>query len=214
MLIILLGSYLLGSLPTAYLAGKQSGGKDLSRSGTGTAGAANVWHSVSRKMGLLVFLADVLKGAIPPLVIRQFDLGPSLQVAGGLASIAGHNWSIFLGFRGGRGVATVVGMMLALAPKEALIIVAVGLAGIPLHQTAVSVLTAIALIPLLCWYFGESRVVVLGGVAVLALIIAKRLEANRKRMTPGAGKGRVLLYRFLYDRDIKDRKAWIRGKRQ
>ncbi len=209
---VIASSYFLGAIPLAYLLGRWLRGKDISQAGTGTSGAANVWHSVSRKWGLLVFFADALKGAAGPIAGQLAGLDQPVQVAAGLAVVTGHNWSVFLRFRGGRGIASIVGMMLVLGPREGLIAIAIGLAGMPLRKTAITVLAGIALIPVMGWLFGQGPAIISGEIAIVVLVIAKRLEANRRSFPRDAGAWQVLLYRLLLDRDIRDRKAWIEGQ--
>lgn len=211
-IIVVIASYLLGSIPSAYLAGKWSKGEDITKAGTGTTGAANVWQTISRTAAVMIFLADMSKGVIPLLVSRQLGFGLPAQIASGLAAIIGHNWSLFLRFRGGRGIAASVGVVLILAPIEVAVSVIISLLGAPLRKLALFVLVAIIILPFLSWYFGLEKAVI-GGEAIIALlVIVKRLEANRRRIRPGVNKWEVLLYRFLYDRDIRNRKAWIAGR--
>ena len=113
-------SYASGSLPFAYLAGAASG-VDLRKQGSGNLGATNVFRVLGWKIGLVVFLADALKGALPVLLLPRLIGGTSEPVlwaiACGVAAIAGHVRPVWLGFsRGGKGVATAAGVFFALAP--------------------------------------------------------------------------------------------------
>jgi glycerol-3-phosphate acyltransferase PlsY len=121
-------AYLSGSLPFAYLAGAVKG-VNLRMQGSGNLGATNVFRVLGWKIGLAVFLADVLKGALPVLLLpRQVGGGdPTLwAIACGVAAIAGHVRPVFLGFRkGGKGVATASGVFFALAPLPMLVAFAV-----------------------------------------------------------------------------------------
>lgn len=116
----LLVAYASGSLPFAYLAGKAKG-VDLRTQGSGNLGATNVFRVLGWKIGITVFLADALKGALPVLLLPPHIIGatnPTLWAIGcGVAAIAGHVRPLFLGFRkGGKGVATAAGVFFALAP--------------------------------------------------------------------------------------------------
>ena len=115
---LILGSYLFGSIPCGYLLGKIKR-VDLRRHGSGNTGATNAFRVLGKQLGMLVFFCDVVKGLVPALAGAHF--GPGWGVLAGLATVAGHNWSVFLGFRGGRGVATGAGVVLALMPKAAII---------------------------------------------------------------------------------------------
>jgi acyl-phosphate glycerol 3-phosphate acyltransferase len=118
-LIVLVG-YLIGSIPTAFIVGKQLKGVDLRKVGSLNPGAANVGRLVSKRWGYAVFVLDAVKGALPVLLARYlFKLG--MVTEGGLllaaaVVICGHNWSVFLGFVGGRGLAAMVGAGMAVSP--------------------------------------------------------------------------------------------------
>lgn len=115
---LILGSYLFGAIPCGYLLGRVRG-VDLRRHGSGNIGATNAFRVLGKQLGMVVFFCDVVKGLVPALVGAHF--GPGWGVLAGLAAVAGHNWSVFLGFRGGRGVATATGVALALMPKAVII---------------------------------------------------------------------------------------------
>ena len=130
--VILIG-YLLGSIPFGVIISRLTAKKDLRAYGSGKTGATNVLRTAGKKAAFLVVVTDLLKGIVPVviagyifgdklLVINNFGIGADLaQVFAGLAAIAGHNWSIFLNFKGGRGVATFFGGLVALCPPAALI---------------------------------------------------------------------------------------------
>jgi glycerol-3-phosphate acyltransferase PlsY len=120
---LILGAYLIGSVPFAYLIAKAVRGIDIREVGSGNVGATNVGRALGRKWGILVFALDVLKGFLPTLAAlllhrcrigeAELPLGVALT---GFAAVAGHNWPIFLKFRGGKGMATSCGVFLALFP--------------------------------------------------------------------------------------------------
>jgi glycerol-3-phosphate acyltransferase PlsY len=128
---VLLG-YVLGSIPFAYLAGRITRGIDLREHGSGNLGATNVYRTLGWKTAAIVFLCDVLKGALPVLFVLRFTAGAHLYlwaIAAGVAAIAGHAKPVFLLWRGGgKGVATATGVFLALAPVPTLVAVATWLA--------------------------------------------------------------------------------------
>jgi len=129
--VIIIG-YILGSIPSGLLVSKYFARVDIRKFGSGKTGATNVLRTAGKKAAFLVLLLDLLKGALAVvfaglivgrnyLVINDFGLGLLVaQVLAALASIAGHNWSIFLKFKGGRGVATFFGGLVALCPVAAL----------------------------------------------------------------------------------------------
>lgn len=119
----LVASYLLGAVPGSFLIARARG-VDIRTVGSGNVGATNVFRSVGKKWGILAFFLDALKGAAPALwllpAIRAMggpDLAPDWRLGFGALAVAGHNWPVFLGFKGGKGVATSAGMLLAVAPS-------------------------------------------------------------------------------------------------
>lgn len=114
--LLLLSAYLLGSLPTAYMAGRLTRGVDIRKLGSGSVGGSNVGVVVSHWLVFPVGIVDLGKGMLAVALAKWLDLGMGWQAAVGLLAIAGHNWSIFLGFSGGRGIGTSIGMMLVLFP--------------------------------------------------------------------------------------------------
>jgi acyl phosphate:glycerol-3-phosphate acyltransferase len=126
---LVFASYLIGSIPAAYLAGKLTRGIDLREHGSGNLGATNVYRVLGARTAIIVFLADVLKGAIPVLLFPGMTAAvrPDLwAVAYALAAIAGHVRSVFLLWRGGgKGVATAAGAFMSLAPLPSLVALAI-----------------------------------------------------------------------------------------
>jgi len=131
-IIVIIVSYLLGSIPFGLLIAKRGAKVDVTQYGSGKIGATNVLRTAGRKAALIAVACDLLKGVFAViiagvivgdsyLVVGNFWLGALIaQVIGALAAMAGHNWSIFLRFRGGRGVATFFGGLMALCPAAAL----------------------------------------------------------------------------------------------
>jgi acyl phosphate:glycerol-3-phosphate acyltransferase len=113
--------YLLGSFPSAYIAGRMVKGKDIRRIGGGNMGTLNVLREIGFLPGLMVFLADVAKGTLAVLVAGWLGVSQLAVFMTGAAAVAGHNWPVWLDFRGGRGGATTYGVLLGLAPPEAAI---------------------------------------------------------------------------------------------
>lgn len=121
--LLLVGAYLLGAVPFGLLIGYSIAGIDVRTLGSGNVGATNVLRCVGRTAGLAVLVLDMAKGAIPVLIAAHLEVS-TLSIAGvALASVVGHVFSIFLGFRGGKGVATAIGAFLPLAPVPSLILI-------------------------------------------------------------------------------------------
>ncbi len=117
--------YLLGAVPNGYLLGKLVAGVDVRTQGTGKTGASNTRTLLGWRRGFFpVFLLDASKGAAAVLLASWTadGLNPWVRVAGGMAAIIGHSWPVYLGFKGGRGVATGIGVMLMLLPHAMLVV--------------------------------------------------------------------------------------------
>lgn len=151
--LLVVAAYLLGSLPFGYAAGRLAR-VDLRATGSGNTGATNVYRSLGLAWAVPVILLDVLKGFLPVWLFPMWDgeARPYLAIAYGVAAVAGHVWSIFLRLRGGKGVATAAGVMLALAPIAAAIAMLVWI-GLVLITGFVSVasLVAATLVPVLAY---------------------------------------------------------------
>lgn len=120
----LFAAYMIGSIPTAFIFGKILKGIDIRKVGSGNTGATNVYRSIGKTPGLIVLFLDVLKGALPVFLIPglmngMFEpIGADLyKILIGVAAISGHVWTIFLNFKGGKGVATTAGVGIVMAPK-------------------------------------------------------------------------------------------------
>jgi glycerol-3-phosphate acyltransferase PlsY len=122
MLVLL--SYLLGSIPSAYIAGRLLRGIDIRKVGDGNVGAANAYREIGAKAGIAVLVADVGKGAIAASITSILASQPVVLLAG-IGAVAGHNWPLYIGFRGGRGESTAIGVLSVLFPQPMLILLAV-----------------------------------------------------------------------------------------
>ncbi|GIM48207.1 glycerol-3-phosphate acyltransferase 2 [Collibacillus ludicampi] len=114
-------AYLLGSISSSYLAGRMIAGIDIREHGSGNAGATNTLRVLGPKVAAVVLLADLLKGVVAVLIAERLTGGQETAgVFAGIAAIAGHNWPIYYGFRGGKGIATTIGVTFTLVPLAAL----------------------------------------------------------------------------------------------
>ena len=134
--VLVVGGYLLGSVPAAYLIGRAAGA-NVYEVGTRNPGAANTFREVGRAAGVAVFAADVLKGGLPVIAGQLLDAPLPAVVAGAAAALLGHWLPVFMRFRGGAGLATAIGSGVALAPLLALIAVAVGLVSVVVWRRTV-----------------------------------------------------------------------------
>jgi glycerol-3-phosphate acyltransferase PlsY len=169
-LVIALG-YLIGSLPTAYLAGRLRGRRDIRRLGDTNPGAANVYRELGPAAGVAVFVGDVVKGAAVVLIARAAHGSQAVLMLSGLAAVIGHNWPVFLGFRGGRGVSTSIGVLGALAPVPVLIVTPPTVLIIAWRRN-VTLGMAFAYIAffLLAWWRHVNPAVILYGIGLASLV--------------------------------------------
>jgi len=183
-LLLLCLSYLLGSIPTGLLLAKAFG-VDIRATGSGNIGATNVYRSAGRTLGVLTLAGDCLKGLIPVLAARHLGL-PEVWVAGaGLAAFLGHVYTVFLGFKGGKGVATALGVFLGISPPAvgvALLIFVLVL--LTWRYVSLGSIAAAAAMPLLVALFERREVPVALTVVVAALVVYKHKE-NIQRLRDG-----------------------------
>jgi glycerol-3-phosphate acyltransferase PlsY len=213
--LLLIAAYLLGSVPLAYLLAKWSRGIDIRQYGSGNVGASNVRKLASRWTFIATIIFDLGKGMVMVWIAKLTGLGIAQQVTVGIAAIIGHNWSVFLRFNGGRGILTTLGVVAILVPwlTPIVLVIAFGLA--PLHQLALGTLIALVLLPVLVWFFSqplgisEPFTMTLGSLAMLLIAITRRLTAPRTSLTATVSGGELFINRLLFDRDIRDREAWI-----
>lgn len=191
--IIALLGYLLGAIPWGLWLGRVFRGIDIRKQGSGNMGATNVYRTLGPVLGITTLLLDVLKGAaavwVVPRLVHAPDLDPTLaRVIAGLAAVAGHIWTVFAGFRGGKGVATTVGVLLALSPAAfgvfvAVFVVAVAITG---FVSVGSTLGAIAFtFAAAVFEPGGVRSPVFALAVVLAILIVWRHRENYRRLARG-----------------------------
>ncbi|MBA7663547.1 Glycerol-3-phosphate acyltransferase [subsurface metagenome] len=214
-LALILGAYLIGSVPISYIVAKLSRDIDLRQYGTGQVGAGNLWRLTSRRLALPVAIFDLIKGLLMVWVAQLMGLDITQQLAVGLAAIIGHNWPIFLRFSGGRGVGTTIGVIIILPIINDMtlwgtiaFLAALIIGTIIMRSSPVPVFVGVAALPLVSWFY-EPLSVTLAFLAMFLIIVIKRLTAPRSGEAVLIGKGQLLLNRLLFDRDIMDRKAWM-----
>ncbi len=186
-IIAMVGSYLLGAIPTSYWVVRAARGQDLRTMGSGNLGATNLYRQLGWKFAVPVGLFDALKGAIPVAVFGPWaGLDVLASIGLGLLAVVGHVWSIFVGFRGGKGVATGGGIVLGVAPFAfvgALVawILVVKFTG---YVSLGSIVSA-ALLPLLIWLFNPADRIAVLPIAALALLVIWFHRANIRRLLAG-----------------------------
>jgi glycerol-3-phosphate acyltransferase PlsY len=208
--LLVIAAYLMGSIPSAYLAGRWLKGIDLRHYGSGTVSGTGVYYHVSKPAIVAVGLFDLAKAALPTWLALRWGLGLGVALAAGVAAMIGHNWPLYLGFKGGRGHSTILGVMLVVFPWGFPYLLAFMAVGRLLGYTALFSLLGIASLPLLIQLADQPAEVVWASVAMLIITVIKRLEANRQPLPPERPeRRRVLLSRFLFDRDVGPHQEWV-----
>ena len=203
-------AYLLGSIPSGYLAGKWIKGIDLREYGSGTVSGSMVWEHVAKWAVFPVGIFDIFKGALPTWLSLKLGLSEQAAMVVGLAAVVGHNWPIYLNFQGGRGLSPFLGELFVLFPLGMLILL-IGLGiGNRLKSPAVPLFTII-LLPVFAALFDGPESMLWLALGMTAITILKRLEANGRPLPEDPQeRHEVILRRIFLDRDIQDHEEWIR----
>ncbi len=213
-LLWMFAAYLVGSLSPSYLAVRSVKGIDLRHYGTGTLGGSNAAEQLGRPW-LLVFVAlDLLKGLVPGLLLRLWGFDVSIVVLVSVAIVVGHNWSLYLGFAGGRGLATTAGVLLVWDVRLLLLLLLFLVLSEAAGHSGIGPMLGSLLLAPGAWLLGDAPQVV-AGCALLVLVLAgKRLEANRLPLPKDPGARRAVLWRrFWLDRDVPRGQPWEERKR-
>ena len=181
----MIGAYLVGSIPTGLLLAKGLGGVDIRETGSGNIGATNVYRTLGRKVGLLTLVGDCLKGLVPVLIAGLIGMSALWVSLIGLSAFLGHVYTVFLGFKGGKGVATALGVFLAVSPLSVLSALAVfSLVLYKWRYVSLASITAAAAMPsLLALIDGRPEIVGMS-LLIAAMVIVKHME-NIKRLKSG-----------------------------
>lgn len=182
---ILILSYLLGSIPNGLIFGKLLWHKDLRNFGSRNIGATNAWRVLGKKAGLSIFALDFLKGVVG-VVLAQILIGtPAAMLWAGFFAMLGHTYSIFLKLRGGKGVATGLGVITMLMPKVTVIVFLVWLAVVfATRYVSLGSIVAAILVPILALVFDYAIEFVLFG-AVAAVFVTLKHKDNIARLSRG-----------------------------
>ena len=178
-------SYLLGSIPNGLILGKAIWGVDLRQHGSKNIGATNAWRTIGKAGGISIFALDFLKGAVSDYLGLHLGGCELAGVLCGILAIAGHSWSVFLAFKGGKGVATGLGVIAALMPMVTLIVFAVWFAIVYFTgYVSLGSIVGAALVPILTLFFGlHTEFLILGLIA--AVFIIYRHKSNIERLLKG-----------------------------
>jgi len=201
----ILCAYIIGSIPTAYIFGRVLKGVDIRKFGSGNIGATNTFRTIGRVPGIVVLVIDILKGFVCATYIANFFMfispapRPELyKVLTGLAAIAGHNWTIFLRFKGGKGVATSAGVVIGLVPGIFWLgflawVIVFSITG---YVSLASIIASIS-VPIFTLVFSEPTELIIF-TSLLCLIIVYRHRSNIRRLSKGEEKRISLFKKQLY----------------
>jgi glycerol-3-phosphate acyltransferase PlsY len=182
-LIILIG-YLLGSIPTAYIAGHILKGEDIRQMGDENMGAANVFRQLSARAGVMVGIIDAGKGALAVLIAQAANMSQITVMFTGVAAVIGHNWPIFIGFRGGRGASTTIGVLSALVTQPMLILAGPAILTLIIKRNT-TLACAVLFVPLslVGWWVGTPVSLIIYSVALPCLVGFTHFLRTRSRVT-------------------------------
>lgn len=184
-LLILLIGYLIGSIPSGLIIGKIFFQTDLRQHGSHNIGATNAWRTLGQKAGYSVFACDFLKGGIGVLLGAYLggNGNPYALVLGGIAAILGHSCSIFLAFKGGKGVATGLGVITMLMPQAAFCVFLLWLVIVLLtHYVSLASMIAAVSVPLQAYYWDQPWQYIIFGVLAAAFVIYRHRENIHRLM--------------------------------
>lgn len=186
----ILAAYLLGAVPFGLLIGKVKG-IDIRQHGSGNIGATNVLRVLGKPLGITTFVLDALKGFVPAFLFQRIfstTMDPQVvSVLCGAAAILGHNFPVFLGFKGGKGIATSAGVLIGIAPLAALVGVGtwVVVFFISHYVSLASIVAAVGVIAAGWWFYRDGHILLPIVLTVLGLLAILRHKANIQRLLNG-----------------------------
>jgi glycerol-3-phosphate acyltransferase PlsY len=182
---LVVAAYLLGSIPFGMVVARTRGGVDLRQVGSGNVGATNVLRAVGKGAAALTLLGDIGKGAAAVGLGRWFGVPPAVLALIAAAAVAGHLFPVFAGFRGGKGVATTLGVVVAAMPAVGGLLILIWLAVAALSRySSLAALTASAALPVLTWLLDGRPAMLTLGLGLLTLVVIRHRD-NIARLRQG-----------------------------
>ena len=198
--------YLLGSIPFAYIAGRLKKGVDIRQVGGRNVGALNTFREIGVTAGLAVLAADVAKGLLAVFIAHWLGLSLIWTFVAGFAAVVGHNWPIFLGFKGGKGTATTLGVLLALLPRELAISLAIiAVVIIITSNVRLGVTVGLAFLPLIVWQFNEPGMLIAYSAALPLFLIIQSLTSFQRDMTDAGTRKNLIFDREYHFWQVRKR---------
>jgi len=196
--------YLLGSIPFAYIVARLVKGVDIRKVGGGNMGTVNTMREIGTLPGFGVFFADMAKGALAVLIAQWLGLHLYWVFAVGLAAVVGHNWPVWLKFRGGQGLATTMGVLAVFSPIPFAICFGVLLVVVIFTSNVrLSAVAGFVFLPPLVWVFGGELSVILYSIALPAFGLLKTIPRFRSDVAKAGGEKKGL----IFDRQYKPRQT-------
>lgn len=179
-ILLTVAAYLLGSIPTGLLLAKAAG-VDIRTSGSGNIGATNVYRTLGRSVGIMTLVGDCLKGVIPVVVATYAGMSDGWVAAVGLAAFLGHIYTIFLGFKGGKGVATALGVFIAVSPTAvaAALLLFVAIVWKWRYVSLGSIAAALAMPAMVAVFDSRPALVIMAVIIALLVVWKHRLNITR-----------------------------------
>ena len=207
-------AYLVGSFPSAYILTRLLRRVDIREIGTGNTGASNVFLSVGNVSGLIVLFFDSLvKGFLPTLLFVWLDIPIWTLLLSSLSLVAGHNWSVFLKFKGGRGVATSIGVLLGVGMWWQMLIMVIGPGligrGLIYKDSAPWTIASLLMLIALTLIYESKGYIIWLLIGLLVLIVAKRVMSNSGIPHLRRDFFSVIFLRIFFDRDVMSKRDWI-----
>ena len=207
-------AYLVGSFPSAYILTRLLRRVDIREVGTGNTGASNVFLSVGNVSGLIVLFFDSLvKGFLPTLLFVWLDIPIWTLLLSSLSLVAGHNWSVFLKFKGGRGVATSIGVLLGVGMWWQMLIMVIGPGligrGLIYKDSAPWTIASLLMLIALTLIYEPKSYIIWLLIGLLVLIVAKRVMSNSGIPHLRRDFFSVIFLRVFFDRDVMSKRDWI-----
>ena len=184
-LAVIVISYLVGAIPTGLIVVRLLTGEDIRRHGSGNIGTVNVLRVAGAGTAAVVLVVDILKGLLPVLFAAAMTSSAWTVVLAGLAAIAGHNWSVFLKFQGGKGIATSFGVLFGLSWPAAAVAAAVWILTVAITRySSLGSLLGVVSVPITLWRLHQPEEYVYFGI-IAALLAVYRHRANIQRLVAG-----------------------------
>jgi len=186
LLLAMIAAYLIGAIPSGVVLTRLAGSEDIRKVGSGNIGATNVYRVAGRKLGLLTLIGDVLKGVLPVLAAQWLHFSEGQVGLIAAAAFTGHCFPVYLGFKGGKGVATALGIFLVISPLAALGAAAVfGLLVWKWRYISLGSICAAAAMPVLVFFINRSLPLVAATLFISAVVIFRH-QQNISRLLAGS----------------------------